>query len=131
MVRTIYFSGNPKQEEVNKTRFSSDFAVRLLLDCCYEIMFQKQSSKIVLVGVETSVNAANQEITKHLKDNIVEKRKIKLKPGFDRFLRDLHEHIKASLHLAHVKWEVHSGMQSEISLEGKCFDLDKGDFGST
>jgi len=79
-----------------------------------------------LIGVKSSINIAFRQVTEHIKENIVETRKIKLDADFAHFLNEFRDHVQAKHYLASVKWELNLNGESEISMEGKCLDVGKG-----
>jgi len=89
-------------------------------------IFQKQNSRLILVGVKSSVNAAYRQITEHIKDNIIETRKIQLNGVFASFLQTFPDQIQANVQLACLEWDVSLGKRSEVTLKGKCLDVAKG-----
>ena len=81
---------------------------------------------MILVGIKSSVAAAHRQISEHIKDNIVETRKVQLDGIFASFLQSFPEQIQASVQLAAVEWEVNLDKRSDVTLKGKCLDVAKG-----
>ena len=75
--------------------------------------------------MKSLVDDAYGEIAAHIRDNIVEARKVKVDRSFGLFLKTFPEELQASVHLARLEWEVRDD-GNEIFLKGKCLLVAKG-----